>query len=370
MTIKKICIITPAHWTFGMGGIEYQVKLLLENLLHHKNIEITYLSRKINPDYKPEKYKIHGISSRSFLSRYGFFSDTICLLSRLKSIKPDIIYQNGGCAYTGIAAHYAKKNNIPMIWHVASDNDLPKNIFTNFKPNKIIDDLFLWWGTKNASIVIAQTEKQKIKMKSRSKHASIHLIRNFHPVPSDKSNENKANQIVWVANLKQLKQPEIFINLARSLSDKKIDVRCFMIGGPAAYPIGYQERIEKMILETSNLAYLGRMQQDQVNRIISQSKILVNTSKWEGFPNTFIQAWMRNTPVVSLNCDPDCIISKNNIGIVSGSAEKLANDIIFLLKNDLKRRQMGINARNYALKHHSLKNLSELNRILTEGLQI
>ena len=41
-----------------------------------------------------------------------------------------------------------------------------------------------------------------------------------------------------------------------------------------------------------------------------KSKILINTSSFEGFPNTFVQAWANGVPVISLKVDPDNIIKK------------------------------------------------------------
>ena len=73
----------------------------------------------------------------------------------------------------------------------------------------------------------------------------------------------------------------------------------------------------------SNLQYLGEVSQDEVNRRLREGHILVNTSRYEGFSNTFVQAWMRRVPVVSLTVDPDNILVRENIGFCSGTFKNL-----------------------------------------------
>ena len=363
---KKLCIITPVHWSFGMGGAEYQMKLLANNFSEDKNFHVTYVARKTGNGYRPSKYDLIKISKENIFQQDGSFVDVFGLLNLLEKIKPDIIYQTVGCAYTGIAAFYAKKAGCAMIWHIASDNDLAFQYkWSDLKPNKFIDKKLLQWGIKNTKTIIAQSECQKKIVEKINPRASIHLIRNFHPLPEENEKADKLDQIVWVANIKTLKQPEMYIELAAELKRKAIKTKCIMIGKPAVYPLGYQNFIVKLIEKMDNLNFLGPLPQEKVNEIICKSKLLINTSKWEGFPNTFIQAWMRKTPVVSLHCDPDHIIRNYECGMVSGTLKKMVEDVAYLLNNEDKRLFMGENAQRYAFENHSMKNLKRLEKIIS-----
>ncbi|NNG00354.1 MAG: glycosyltransferase [Desulfobacteraceae bacterium] len=348
-----------------MGGIEYQVKLLVENLVKHKDTQVTYLSRKLNRQFTSPHYDLIQISRESIFQRSGFFMDTLKLLRLLRKLDPDVIYENGGCAYTGIAAYHAKKNGCKMIWHIASDNELEnRRPWSRLKPHKLIENKMLEWGIRNADVIIAQSEIQKKIVAQRNQKAAIHLVRNFHPSPEIGESCEKSNQIVWVANFKKLKQPEVYLELAESLAHRGIDAQCLMIGAPTAYPKGYQNDLEKRIRKIDNLKYLGKLPIAQVNQVIAASKLFINTSKWEGFPNTLIQSWMRKTPVVSLNCDPDHVLQEHHCGVLSGTPRKLVEDVITLLGNDEQREAMGENAYDYAMRCHSLENLRYLERIL------
>ena len=56
-----------------------------------------------------------------------------------------------------------------------------------------------------------------------------------------------------------------------------------------------------------------------MNRLLARSHIFVNTSTHEGFPNTFIQSWLREVVVVSLQVDPDQVLERQQVGIAAGS---------------------------------------------------
>jgi glycosyltransferase involved in cell wall biosynthesis len=58
--------------------------------------------------------------------------------------------------------------------------------------------------------------------------------------------------------------------------------------------------------------------------------LFVNTSDTEGFPNSYLQAWIRGTPVVAF-FDPDGLIRREGLGVAVNSLDDMADAIAALL---------------------------------------
>jgi glycosyltransferase involved in cell wall biosynthesis len=364
---RRLCIILPQHWSYLMGGSQYQIKCLLEKTSLQTFFDIFILSRRMGPNYAPENHQIQRIVKPYFLQRYGLLFDAPFLLKKLNAISPDVIYQNIGTSYAGIAAYYARRSGCKMVLHIASDNDIvPFKI--KIRMNRIIPRLEKYifdYAVYNSSQLIAQTFGQKHLI-----HAFYHkkvdaVIPNFLPIPEETLDKQLPIKIIWVANFKKIKQPEIFIRLAEDIQKLKLNTEFIMIGNPAAGgDQNWQYLLEKRINAINNLSYLGGKNVEDVEKIIAKSHVLVNTSKYEGFSNTFIQAWMRCVPVVSLNSNPDGLLDEKKMGLISGSYEQLYKDVILLIQNEGLRKYMGKEAQKFSLMNYTMNNADALTSIL------
>lgn len=363
----RICFIVPAHWDSLMGGSQYQAKLLIEHLLTLGRYDIYYLARRVNQEHTPLGYQIIKISDNTGFRRYGYFIDAHRLLKLLKEIRPDVIYQMVGSAYTGISAYYAKQYGCRLIWRITSDNSVQKKELSRWRdllPHKYIERIFTQYGISNAESIVAQTNHQARLLRENYGRVAAAVIRNYHPVPkAEVIRKTDPIKVLWIANLKRLKQPEIFIRLAEDLR-RYSRVRFIMIGAPAPGEKWFHQLI-KRASSLSNLEYLGVQTQNQVNALLAQSQILVNTSQYEGFSNTFIQAWMHQVAVVSLNANPDNLLDSGSLGYcASGDYERLLESVRKLLDNPGLIDEIGINSRHYALESHSERNILELVKLI------
>ena len=363
---KKLCMIIPSHWSAVMGGTEYQAKCLIDKLLPNEEFEIWYLTRRYDPRFDPQGYKIIKVADTKGIRRYGFFFDTFRLLRLLYQIQPDVIFQRNGGAYTGIAGYYARRNNCKMVWHIASDKDvLPfqeQIAVRSIIP--YIDKKILEYGIKSSHYIIAQTNQQVEYLKKHYGRAPTAVIYNSHPMPREKVEKTNPVKIVWVSNFKYIKQPEYFIRLARDLRDLREELKCIMIGAPAPWAPDWQRSLENEINKIERLVYLGARPLEEVNSILAKAHVFVNTSLYEGFPNTFIQAWMRKVPVVSLHVNPDQVFERYSVGFFSGTYEKMLEKVVELIKNPALRNEIGERAQVYAFEKHSEKNIASLVEIL------
>ncbi|MHA1845684.1 MAG: glycosyltransferase family 4 protein, partial [Promethearchaeota archaeon] len=335
------------------GGSEIQADLIIDEILSngHEVFFISDLIRKPKKGKKDVKYFYLRSYGRKY-SVLNFFS----LIKALKKIDPDIIYQRWRVPYTGIAAWYKKRYSKKMVFNMASDSDPKKNrIGLNhmFVPN-LINEYLGRYGIRHADLIVAQTNYQRELLKRNFNRESI-VIPNGHPVPDPPFQKTFPPIILWAANIKPLKRLELFFELAKKLEYLK--AQFFYIGRSSDK--NYQKMLSSISNHVSNIRYLGELSVEDTNKLISEASILVNTSLHEGFPNTFVQAWMRETPVVSLNVDPDKIMQTYNIGFYSCSFDQFVQDVKFLIENPGERKKMGERARQYAVENYDIKKIGK-----------
>jgi glycosyltransferase involved in cell wall biosynthesis len=344
------------------GGAEYQTYLLAQ-CLDLKKFDIFFLSldscregMEVIDGIKVYFFRPGGPLSRIIVDE-GYIVNFRYIKSILQVEQPDIIYQMTANSATGILKYFSKKLGFKFIWACASDYDLwYLRPFSLGGLRSIPNYLLKRWGMGRADLILAQTEKQKMQIASQF-HRNAILQKNPHPVPLHVP-EKPTNEIwvLWVANFKLVKQPNLFIDLADRCQDLKM-VRFFMIGRPEHGE--WQSNLELRIQKLNNLRYMGSMSQEKVNEYLECAHILVNTSKFEGFSNTFIQAWLRNVPVVSLNTDPDRLLSVGGLGFCSENFENLYRDVLRLINDRQLRESIGARARQYACEHHSIDKIGK-----------
>jgi len=177
-------------------------------------------------------------------------------------------------------------------------------------------------------------------------------VRNFQPLPTALPGKPDGPlQVLWVANFKDVKRPELFVDLAASFADRR-DLQFIMVGRPSA--LRRFAPLMRRIPTVANLRYLGEQPIDKVYELMGSAAIHVNTSSFEGFPNTFIQAWGRGAVVVSIAVDPDGSMESGGIGYCAGSFERLRSRIADLALAPDRRRAVADRAFAFAQQHHSL----------------
>jgi glycosyltransferase involved in cell wall biosynthesis len=360
---SKLCIMVPAHWESIMGGSQYQAKVLIERLLADYDVEIVYLTTRADPGFEPAGYRIERFSDRSGVRRYGTFFDSVRLYKALRRLAPDAILQYVGCAHTGIAAYYAKRHGCRMIYRVTNDTQVKPETAPWWRVHRHVERRFLEYGIRHADTILAQTQYQTSQLRLRYGRDDVLIVPNFHPTPAEPERAAESpKRAVWVANLKPQKGPEAFVRLALKFADRP-DVRFTMIG--RAMDDGDWTRATlAAIAAAPNVDYLGAQTQDQVNETLAQADLLVCTSDYEGFANTFIQAWLRRVPVASLHVDPDGLLSRGGLGVVAHDEDRLYADVAALLDSPHEREAMGARCRAYAAANHSEANVSQIAQLL------
>lgn len=365
---KTVCLVLGNYYEQVMGGAEYQAYLLAEELRRQGHaVHYVYMDNGRKFD-RTLDIALHPVRKRGLVGRKWrqVTIDGLRILRKLEKIGPDVVYQRTGSALTGVAAYYAKRRHKTFLWHVALDLDvtpLPKS-YKNSLSAEAVEKRMLEWGIRNADVIIAQAMYQADALRDNYGVDNVVVVPNYHPLPdAGIAKAERPINVVWIANIKPSKRPLLYFELADVFATER-NVRFYMAGRLVQ---GRAKDVLDRMQHAHNVTYLGELSQAEVNSLLERSHVLVNTSEHEGFPNTFIQAWMRKVPVVSLSADPDGVLEKEEIGYCSGSMEKLILDCRRLIEDPQLRNRMGERAYRYAMQNHSIYNVRKIVDIIENG---
>ena len=361
-------MVVESHWRAVMGGAELQARFIAEGLAARGGFEIHYLARRCLPGPAGDPYAVTCIGNDSGIRRRAVFFDAPRLWRALEAIDPDVIYQRMRQSYTGVAAAYARRFGKRFVFHAASDYDVMRRAFR--KPFSLnvpfdwIETVTGNYGIRRASAIVTQTERQAKLLQQHMGRRAAAVVPNFQPQPRAEESTHKSDGrvlVVWIGNFKLVKRPEVFVRLAEEL--RHLSQVQFAMAGRAGNERTHGA-LHAKIRSLGNLEYLGELSHDQVNALLGSAHCLVNTSEAEGFSNTFIQAWMRGTAVLSLNADVDGLLASGELGFLAGSFERLRAALERLVADRSGRETLTARARTFALQRYGTGNIDTLVAVL------
>lgn len=324
----KICFVNIFAYQFfnpdfkgasAGGGAELQMSLVAKALAKDEAFDVHFAVLDLGQAKEEtiDNVKLHAAYQRG----RGFLNTIIApfkLLLLLKKINPDVVTVRAIGVEAGICAFYCALFAKKFIYSVAHDDDLTGRFFKGLRGQ------IFKYGFFHAQGIVVQTEGQleAIKKIIFKKEPQISLIRNSFPLNQAASNEKK-DFILWVARGAADKRPEIFLRLAKDFPQEK-----FLMIMPRAEKEIW-DSVSQELKNIPNLEFKDRTPFVEVEKYFSQAKVFVNTSSFEGFPNTFLQAAAAGVPILSLSIDPDGLLGKHKAGLV-------ANDDYAILVYNLK----------------------------------
>ncbi len=274
--------------------------------------------------------------------RLELVSDIINSWRSVFAFNPDVVIARGASRNLYFLSILCKWKKIKLIYFGASDSDfMPgKEIIGGNSLNRRLYQKSI----RRIQYFVSQNIAQNEGLLQHYNKNSL-ILPNIW-IPKSILSSVKQYDAIWIANLRPLKRAEWFVELAKSMPNH----RFVIVGGVSQKD--YYEEIEHLALSISNLSFLGAQPFEVVNMILSESKLLVCTSEYEGFPNTFLQAWAQSIPIVS-TVNPSSLLTKNNLGIVIEDLKSLKVTVDLLLNNEEKYKDIVKNIQSYFLDNHS-----------------
>jgi glycosyltransferase involved in cell wall biosynthesis len=326
----RLCFVLPAVWPLisGSGEKTGGAEINLLNLARRFAMDPSYRVTFLVGDYgQPDSIVTDGIRffrirnyNQDVESFSGFFHLVVRELSLLT-----LIFRHGGqvCLTScgggilGRIAMLKRVRQFKVVFRFANDFDTDPDYLR--KAGALLVNRLYLYGLKHADCLVTQTSIQQRLLREKMGYGSI-VIRNGFEIRSMGRLMKKA-YILWVASASPVKRPSFFIQLAQLLPEKK-----FIMIMP-----GNGETAENTLSEADgvkNLTVIRGVPFSQSQKWYDEAEWFVNTSTFEGFPNSFLQAFLAMTPVLSMCINPDNILDREGLGFICNDDLSLAASII------------------------------------------
>ncbi len=228
------------------------------------------------------------------------------LQSALQRAGADIYYTSCAGSHLAQIVLFARRHGGKVAFRVASDSDCdPQALLVRHWRDRQL----YHWGIGRADLVLVQTEPQQRALARNFGLQSRVVGPVVEPAGRRPVFQQRDIDALWVANMRALKRPQVFLEVAAQLPN----LTFHLVGARAPREEAVYEEARAVAAALPNVTFHGFVPQHRIGEFFERARVHVSTSETDGFPNTFLQAWSRGTPVVTF-LDPGRIVSSNGMG--------------------------------------------------------
>lgn len=349
MMTERICFITPTAYGYFNpdvaetgGGAERQVHMLSTNLTKWFDVHVVvgnYGQPKTEVRDGVVLHRAHVPGSDNSL--YLLPVKYLQLVAAMRRADADTYIYRGHPRMAAVTRAATRLLGKGWVYNLANDPNIKKQPESLSWPLRRL----FYNGLANAEEIIAQTPHQRDRLNQRYSLEAAVVPNGYRPANEDDLvSSTDREHFLWVGRLNETqKQPHVFVNLAEDLPDYR-----FMIIGPSDRDEEYAGTIRERTEQLENIEYLGYIDPDAIHDYYRRAIALVNTSRFEGFPNTFLESWRCGTPVASLEINPGRFIdSCDEVGYAGGSYDRLKEILRRFGESVSIREEVGAVGRTY-----------------------
>jgi glycosyltransferase involved in cell wall biosynthesis len=302
----SVCFVAPHVWPVlsgdphikVIGGAEVQ-QATIARLLAANGFRVSMVTL----DYgQPDGVVIDGVTVHKAFTPHGGLPVLRFLHPRMSSMlramrdaDADVYYYRSTSMWAGVMAEFARRRGRRSIYAGASDRDFAPG--TGGQIRYARDRWLFGHAMRTVDSVVVQNLQQQEACRATFGRDSTFIPSCYQLPPGSRPRRENdaADRVLWVGTIQQHKRPELLLELARRLPQR----RFVMIGGPMPGHGELYESIRRQAAELPNLEFKGFLPLAEVEPWFDRARVHALTSRFEGMPNVFLQAWARGVPTVA-----------------------------------------------------------------------
>lgn len=304
---------------------------------------------RIRVDAKLDIWKKKFCKRSSRAGQVGPYIITKEMTGIYHEVNADLYIVPGNSQFSTEVAFYTRKVGRKYIFLAGSDYDY----YPEYKMYPEQKDMYgvpfelKTYAIENADAHIVQSERQALLLQDGYGRKGT-LIKNPIDLTPCFLRAAEPRNILWIGKSdERIKRPFLVLELARLLPQYSFTLILTRIMDSV------HEECLRLAGQLPNVTLIERVPYAGVERYFAEARLHVNTSVFEGMPNTFLQAAKYGVPTVSLQVDPGEMLSRHGIGLVSqGDFGRFKTEVNQVMSDELLSAQLSQKALSYVREHH------------------
>jgi len=334
------------------GGAERQMALLASELAN-RGRSVAVVVYPV-PDPRPEvdgRLTLVERGTHAGSGAKGTAVEAVRVIRALVRANPRVVVVRGGKSVVGVVAAYCMLWRRKLVFSSANDFDFLGRAELSGTRLRLYR-----FGVRRADAVVVQSRRQlelarqAFPTVSASRFVRIPSFAGDLPRPVD----GTPTEFFWVGRLIDYKRPLLYADLAAAAPEARFVVIPLLPPELTAEQSDLLKQLESAAARAPNLVVESSLPHAALMGRLGRAVAVVNTSVYEGMPNTFLEAWSLGVPVLTLSFDPDDAVRENALGVAAGGSwERFVDGARELWEGRLERDELSRRLLAYVRERHA-----------------